>query len=354
MSGLVKRLRGLAKAPGVPRARHLAERSVAPYVRDQVSRLGVDHGLTVERLGSLEIKVDGILGQLRDLEGRIQGLERHMPPVLNAISSANGEARLLARRFAEVESQVGSLAASGADGLATVTNRVETIAGQLGEVWERLDHVGDDFRPHIGTIAFLLQRVETVRAEVMHELRYGPEPAGGAPEPRVLNPAALADGDLRVNLGAGHLPMTGYVNVDMRELPGIDVVAGVDRLPFGTESLTELFSSHTLEHFPEEQLRRTLLPYWTGLLRRGGRFRAVVPDLDAMTRALVAGEIPFDAYRAVAYGGQEYEGDFHFTGFTPDSLAALLTDAGLTGVELVASGRVNGDCLEFEMVATKP
>jgi hypothetical protein len=128
----------------------------------------------------------------------------------------------------------------------------------------------------------------------------------------------------------------------------------VDGLPFEPGAVTEIFSSHTVEHFPEEQLRRRLLPYWIGLLKPGGTFRAIVPDLEAMTKAYTNGELTFEILRNVIYGGQEYDGDFHYTGFTPDSLAALLVECGLERATVIASGRPNGDCLEFEISAVKP
>jgi hypothetical protein len=56
----------------------------------------------------------------------------------------------------------------------------------------------------------------------------------------------------------------------------------------------------------------------------------------------------------VLYGGQEYEGDFHFDLFTTDTLRASLEAAGLVEVEVEAEGRVNGLCLEFQIVARKP
>lgn len=62
----------------------------------------------------------------------------------------------------------------------------------------------------------------------------------------------------------------------------------------------------------------------------------------------------FENFRQVAYGGQEYEGDFHFTGFSPSSLSKLLEDAGFVEVSIVESGRPNGDCLEFEISAQRP
>ena len=90
------------------------------------------------------------------------------------------------------------------------------------------------------------------------------------------------------------------------------------------------------------------------MLRPGGTFRAIVPDLEAMTKAYANGETSFETLRAVTYGGQEYEGDFHFTGFTPESMSKLLVQSGLQQPEVIASGRPNGDCLEFEISAVKP
>lgn len=58
---------------------------------------------------------------------------------------------------------------------------------------------------------------------------------------------------LRLNLGCGRSPLAGWVNVDVADLPGIDVVADLDRcrtqpLPFADDSASEFFLSHVLEH----------------------------------------------------------------------------------------------------------
>ncbi len=255
--------------------------------------------------------------RLSELEGLVHV---NQPELLNAIASSGGTARTLVRAIESGDAAVRA-----------------------------------EMRPHIEAIAYILRRVETLRMEMMHELRYGQATATAeAVEPRIVNPTKIKAGDIRLNIGAGHITPDDYVNVDMRELPGIDVVAGVDKLPFDPGSVTEIFSSHVVEHFPEQQLRRTLLPYWVGLLKPGGTFRAIVPDFDAMTHAYSKGEMTFEALREVTYGSQEYEGDFHYNGFSPASLLAMLVDSGLENAKVVAQGRPNGLCLEFEIVATKP
>jgi len=327
MSRLRGALRRIARVPGVRQTRTVTERAVTPHVRAEVHQL--------------QLQVAELRAQLDAVTNGMKALEAFQPAVFNAIVSTNGIARTLTRETASFRRQLTELDEHG------------------GNIID--DTIERTMRPHIDTIAWLLTRVETIRAEMMHELRYGSGGSGGAPsggavpvEPRVITAGCLDADEVRLNLGAGHIALPGFVNVDLRELPGIDVVAPINRLPVAPASVTEIFSSHTLEHFPELQLGRTLLPYWHSLLKPGGTFRAVVPDLEAMSKAYVGGMMPFEQLRAVAYGGQEYEGDFHFTGFTPESLAALLRSAGFDDPVVIARGRPNGDCLEFEIAATRP
>jgi predicted SAM-dependent methyltransferase len=125
----------------------------------------------------------------------------------------------------------------------------------------------------------------------------------------------------------------------------------VTSLPFEDGTVSEFFSSHFLEHFPQEKLVRVLLPYLHDKLAPGGRLRAVVPDADAMMRAYVAGTYPYGDLREVVYGGQDYDGDFHFNMFTTTSLASILTRAGFVNVRTLAEARVNGKSLELEIEA---
>lgn len=210
-------------------------------------------------------------------------------------------------------------------------------------------------------VGYLLGRVEFVRRELMFEMQYGAKGVGVGDQLRVeaqiLSPdkvAAAQKENLRLNLGSGHVPVDGYVNVDRRSLPGVDIVAEIEDLPFEPGTVGEIFSAHMLEHFPKERLERELLGYWLGLLKPGGEFRAVVPDTDGMIDAYKSGEYPFDRFREVTYGSQEYDGDFHFNAFTVDSLSAALTAAGFVDIQLIAGNRENWGCKEFEISARRP
>lgn len=240
---------------------------------------------------------------------------------------------------------------------------VETSLSKLGTEMDELKATEDNRRSidarveeHAKNLSYLLERVEFVRSELLFELRYGSgkDVAASAEDAIPVVKIELPQSDVKVNLGCGHLPLQGYVNVDNRDLPTVDVVADVMKLPFDRGSVSEFFSSHFLEHFPEERLRRKVLPYLLSLLQPGGQFRAVVPDAEAMIQRYVAGTYPYEDLKDVIYGGQDYDGDFHFTMFTPASISSLLQEIGFAEVAVAHSGRVNGRALELEVHAIRP
>jgi predicted SAM-dependent methyltransferase len=198
----------------------------------------------------------------------------------------------------------------------------------------------------------LAERLETVRSEFLYELRYGrrDEVKPESTERAILSPEKLND-PVRLNLGCGHVPLPGFINVDMRRLPGVDIIAPVGDVPIKLGSVGEIFSSHLLEHFPQEELRRNLLPYWCSLLVSGGIFRAVVPDGEAMLAKAADGSYAFHDFREVLFGSQDYTGDFHYNMFTPDSLSELLSEAGFRDITVPARARKYGRCYEFEIRA---
>jgi SAM-dependent methyltransferase len=365
--------RTLLHAPGVRIARRAAERAVTPEAR-----------IAIDGIGNLQSDVLAAIHRehlrLEETRRSIDDIEHSVPAVLNAISSMNGAARIATREVerlsAEVERLRTEVAAVTAQQDAQRAELTARLDADRAELTARLDadraefaaeqealheavRAGDldvlgQVRPHAETLGWLMRRVEVVRFEMLNEIRYGTRDENAtAIEAKVVNKEALESSPLRINIGAGHIPLDGYVNVDMRELPGIDVVATVDLLPFEPGTVDEIFSSHTLEHFPEELLRRKLLPYWISLLKPGGKLTTVAPDLEAMSGDFVNGKTSFEDFRSVLYGGQEYEGDSHYTGFTPSSFCELLVDAGMVDPVVVACDRVNGLCKEFEITARK-
>jgi hypothetical protein len=253
------------------------------------------------------------------LEADIETLNRYLPTLVNTIASQNASSR---------------------------ENRRLILRLQAG-----IDNHEQGFK-------YLQQRIEFIRREILLEQRYHDTDTRQQPEavePRVVNEIKLEKmrGALRINLGAGHIPLPDYLNIDGRDLPGIDITSDIRKLPFSPGELSEIYSAHLLEHFPTEELRRTILPYLVSLLEEGGTFVAVVPDVETMINERAAGRMPFNDFIDVMYGGQEYEGDYHFAGFSPESLESLLVEAGLTEVRVREYARRNGACYEMEIEATR-
>lgn len=219
--------------------------------------------------------------------------------------------------------------------LQDLTKRIETLS-------ERLEFSRKEGLLEIQRISVTPARKQDVQAAVSrivnHELVQTQE----------------REGNVRLNLGCGHIPLVGYINVDMRDLPGVDVVSLVDRVPFETDSVSEIRSSHLLEHFRADTVEKDLLPYWFGLLKPGGVLRSIVPDGAAMMRAYAAGEMCFEDIREVTYGSQEYEGNLHYNMFSSSTLADLLQQCGFVEIKVVCDARRNGLCLELEIAAEKP
>jgi len=291
------------------------------------------------------------------------GWRQHVPAFLNAVSSVGAFGHELARvkreqeansaRLSEVRTHLDSTAAQ----LSESRTHIDSIAAQLSNEDRSLWDATTRTNAEIGK---LWQRVEFVRTEVLYELKYGRGKDQGTARTaaKVVSPdkveRARREGTARLNLGCGHVPLEGYINVDMRELPGVDVVADAGDLPFERATLQEIFSSHTLEHFPQEALTRHLLPYWRSLLRPGGVFRAVVPDGEAMLKGVADGSMSFEDFRLVLFGAQDYDGDFHYNLMTPLSLSTLLHESGFVNIEVPVQGRRNDICFEFEITAVRP
>jgi len=222
--------------------------------------------------------------------------------------------------------------------LVKIRKDIEFLSSQLPRLWQRIDYV---------------------RAELLLEHRYG-----SANDPvdlqdvqsKIVNSAKLdvvGRGELRLNIGCGHLTLEEFVNVDRRELPNVDIVADATKIPLDLSTVSEIYSAHLIEHFPLELFRRRVLPHWRALLSPGGQLRLITPDGQAMLNGIADGTYSFDDFRAVLFGAQDYVGDFHFNLFTPESLTTLLLKHGFRDIHVVAQGRRNGECFEFETVAIR-
>lgn len=132
----------------------------------------------------------------------------------------------------------------------------------------------------------------------------------------------------RLNLGCGHTPLCGYVNIDAYASEA-DVHGDIRLLEY--HDVDEVLMSHVLEHISWREVP-DLLKHVHGWMRPKGLLTVEVPDM---------GRILPDAMRnpdwiRYVWGSQEHEGECHRTGFTVHTLTKVLHDAGFVVREVQA------------------
>lgn len=243
-------------------------------------------------------------------------------------------------------------------GLADVQRRqLQWQTGGAAEWQARLDQHQHALNLKVdAALEALTQRVERAERQ-LGQARVQANAA--APQPRILNPGKLAAHSTRpqgvwLEVGCGPHPDPDRINIDLRALPGVDIVAGADGLPLADTSVSDLRAAHLVEHFTAQHFVDRILPEWWRVLAPGGVLRLITPDLQAMLAAHQRGELSETDLVHVLYGGQDYEGDFHYHAYSTQSLSHLLAAFGFTDIHTVAAGRRNGLCFEFELTARKP
>lgn len=252
----------------------------------------------------------------------------------------------------------------------------ESVTREISNLWEKAKAIDQDFRNEWQQdrrfneeINQLWNTYSILRREVFYEIDYrirrlsnSSQRDSGTKERERLEPQikksakeaiAASHGLVKLNIGCGQIPMEGYINVDARDLPGVDVIADVQKLPYQEESVDEIYSAHLIEHFEISVMKNELLPYWVSLLKQGGVFRIVFPDAAAMIEDYNSGKMTFEDLSYVIMGGQDYDKDYHYTMYDTQKVIHLLENAGLKNIYVVASGRLNGGCRETEITAVK-
>jgi SAM-dependent methyltransferase len=80
--------------------------------------------------------------------------------------------------------------------------------------------------------------------------------------------------EVKLNIGAGHTNIPGFINIDISSRADISLDLGKDRLPFDDDSVDLIFSYHTLEHVPDYLFALSEIHR---VLKHGGRFLVGLP-----------------------------------------------------------------------------
>ncbi len=135
-------------------------------------------------------------------------------------------------------------------------------------------------------------------------------------------------GNLHLNLGCGTDIKQGYVNIDQRQMEGVDQIADVSNLPYPDKSVSEILANDVVEHFPRERTEEVLAE-WARTLRPDGILTIQCPDVRALAHGLVLNQISTKEFARRIYGGQDYSGNFHYAGFDIPTMKRMLRNHGI-------------------------
>lgn len=145
-----------------------------------------------------------------------------------------------------------------------------------------------------------------------------------------------------LHLGSGGNKIENFLNIDGNPAASCDVVAGVDKINLRDGSVATIYTSHVFEHIPRARIK-AVLDDWFRVLKHGGRLYICVPDLEVLSRIYLGGlgdysvdvnvRARVDLACGVAFGGQVNRFDYHYYGYSAQTLAWLLKEAGFASVD---------------------
>ena len=154
---------------------------------------------------------------------------------------------------------------------------------------------------------------------------------------------------IKLDIGCGINPAEGYTGVDYYVKGEGIINAPMWELPFNTDTVEEIRSSHALEHCPKRMIPVTLAE-WKRVLAPGGRLLLFVPDLEWCVKEWLKRKSN-DWYLYTIFGNQDHPVEFHMTGFTDDIGYGYLEDAGFTDIAVASVWSHKQRTIAFSAVA---
>jgi len=161
-----------------------------------------------------------------------------------------------------------------------------------------------------------------------------------------MNKQAILKYDpLKIELGAGTRPRKdrkdGWIFSDLQAYPGIDLVAPCSNLGLPVNSVSEIFSSHLIEHIPWD-LTPKILMYWYSLLKPGGSVEILCPNCEYAMRLFLKaskeGKLTTGMVHRVLWGTRNAgtpelpPHNEHHAGFTKNTLKIYLAKSGFINI----------------------
>jgi len=137
---------------------------------------------------------------------------------------------------------------------------------------------------------------------------------------------------LKIHLGAGNINLQGWINVDALQADHIQSTDPNFRLSeFNSNAVSEVYLSHTLEHFANDEAC-SLIESIYEKLQVGGIIRVSVPDFDVLVNLYLSKDRDIRSIKDALVGGQRDSYDFHKSFYNMKELTRVLKNAGFSDV----------------------
>lgn len=125
---------------------------------------------------------------------------------------------------------------------------------------------------------------------------------------------------IKLNLGCGIDLQPGYINIDIRVLPGIDMVLDISEgLPFVNETVDFIWAVHVIEHVRPQKLK-FVLKECHRVLKINGILIVYCPNGRAIVKDYMTGKINAVECSGYLMGRQNYADNTHRIFFDIDRL----------------------------------
>lgn len=152
----------------------------------------------------------------------------------------------------------------------------------------------------------------------------------------------------KLNLGCGSKPIAGHLNIDIRPLPHVDLVADVRYLCFSENCFTDIVAHDIIEHLTYLQAIQLLENCYRWLQPHGVLHIHTGNLAHIVALILMGGEPHVDEAMRWLFGsngspGTDFTENFHRWCYNAKSLSDLLIAAGFT------VNRVYTDCFDYRL-----
>jgi len=162
---------------------------------------------------------------------------------------------------------------------------------------------------------------------------------------------------MKLHLGCGKNIKPDYTNIDAYVKDERIVNADILNLAYDDNSVDEILAEHMFEHIPFKDEER-LFKECFRLLKKGGKLRIEVPDMEWLCKQFLEAEDDFKSFYQVGavdhyfgnnksieqrwgmitthfFGNQNGGGQFHYNGYTKQKLMKIATLVGFSSCEVI-------------------